>query len=270
MRDILGYVRRDLRRRKAVLSARRTPTACSRQVSPNTRKARSTSGRARRSKPALPRGSGRVFCEALRRAGGRQRARRQRSAGRIYRQEHPVPRRPPASVGGPCCRSARQTACRPRPSAAPASRRQDHHRLERPHDFRVRPRRAGARRRRHLDDARRAADFIRQHLYRETDGILLRSYREGPAPVAGFADDYAFLIQGLLDLYEAGFDLAHSRWAERLQTKQDELFLDPKPADTFRRSERRQRAVAHEGGPRRRGAEREFAFRRSTSRGWRR
>ena len=63
----------------------------------------------------------------------------------------------------------------------------------------------------YLDDARRAADFLRQHLYRPDDGILLRSYREGPASVEGFADDYAFLIQGLLDLYEAGFDPAHLR-----------------------------------------------------------
>ena len=90
----------------------------------------------------------------------------------------------------------------------------------------------------YLDDARRAADFLRQHLYRAADGILLRSYREGPAAVEGFADDYAFLIQGLLDLYAAGFDPAHLAWAEQLQTKQDELFSDPQAGGYFSTSER--------------------------------
>ena len=90
----------------------------------------------------------------------------------------------------------------------------------------------------YLDDAVRAADFLRRHLYREEDGILLRSYREGPAPVEGFADDYAFLIQALLDLYEAGFDPAHLYWARRLQAKQDELFYDPAEGGYFAVSER--------------------------------
>ena len=90
----------------------------------------------------------------------------------------------------------------------------------------------------YLDDSRRAADFLRRHLYREADGILLRSYREGPSAVEGFADDYAFLIQGLLDLYEAGFDPAHLAWAERLQAKQDELFYDHEAGGYFAASER--------------------------------
>ena len=77
-----------------------------------------------------------------------------------------------------------------------------------------------------LATARRAADFVRRNLYRENEGVLVRSYRHEPAAVEGFADDYAFLIRGLLDLYEAGFDVAHLQWAERLQAKQDELFLD--------------------------------------------
>ncbi len=84
-----------------------------------------------------------------------------------------------------------------------------------------------------LDTARRAADFIRRNLYRENEGVLLRSYRQGAAPAHGFADDYAFLIRGLLDLYEAGFDLADLRWAERLQAKQDELFLDRQSGGYF-------------------------------------
>ena len=82
----------------------------------------------------------------------------------------------------------------------------------------------------HVEDlgkARRAAEFIRQHLYREADGVLLRSYRQGSGVVEGFADDYAFLIAGLLDLYEATADPEYLRWSERLQKTQDELFADP-------------------------------------------
>ncbi len=78
-----------------------------------------------------------------------------------------------------------------------------------------------------LAAARRAAGFIREHLYRAESGTLLRSYREGPAAVAGFADDYAFLIQGLLDLYTAEFDPAHLLWAVELQEQQDARFYDP-------------------------------------------
>lgn len=78
-----------------------------------------------------------------------------------------------------------------------------------------------------LQRAQRAAAFIRQHLFREKDAVLLRSYRQGSGTVEGFADDYAFSIQSLLDLYEAAADPAHLQWAEQLQGKQDELFADP-------------------------------------------
>ena len=72
--------------------------------------------------------------------------------------------------------------------------------------------------------ATRAADFARDCLTRQ--GILVRSFREGASNVEGFADDYAFLIQGLLDLYETSFDIAWLLQAVELQAKQDELFAD--------------------------------------------
>jgi uncharacterized protein YyaL (SSP411 family) len=46
---------------------------------------------------------------------------------------------------------------------------------------------------------------------------LFRSYREGRGGVEGFADDYAFVIQGLLDLYEASFDPGWLKFALELQ-----------------------------------------------------
>jgi uncharacterized protein YyaL (SSP411 family) len=56
----------------------------------------------------------------------------------------------------------------------------------------------------YLEAAQRSARFLRDQLWK--DGALLRSYRQGASEVGGFCDDYAFLIAGLLDLYEADFD----------------------------------------------------------------
>jgi uncharacterized protein YyaL (SSP411 family) len=77
---------------------------------------------------------------------------------------------------------------------------------------------------RYLESAVRAAKFLRTHLYDEK--MLFRSYREGRGGVEGFADDYAFVIQGLLDLYEASFDVDWLKFAVELQEAQDRLFLD--------------------------------------------
>ncbi len=55
-----------------------------------------------------------------------------------------------------------------------------------------------------LRSARRAADFVLQHLVK--DDRTLVSYRAGKAQLNGYLDDYAFLARGLLDLYESGFD----------------------------------------------------------------
>lgn len=79
---------------------------------------------------------------------------------------------------------------------------------------------------RYLESAFNAAEFIRAQLYQSETGILLRRHRQGDSSIEGFADDYAYLIQGLLDLYEAGFDVSNLQWARKLQEKQDELFWD--------------------------------------------
>jgi uncharacterized protein YyaL (SSP411 family) len=56
----------------------------------------------------------------------------------------------------------------------------------------------------------RNAEFIFSAL--ERDGRLLRTYRDGEAKLAGYLEDYAFLLDGLLSLYEAVFD---PRWIEQ-------------------------------------------------------
>ncbi|CCM05079.1 uncharacterized protein FIBRA_07286 [Fibroporia radiculosa] len=80
--------------------------------------------------------------------------------------------------------------------------------------------------------AERSAAFLRAQLYNEASGELTRSWREGAGP-KGQADDYAFLIQGLLDLYEACGKEEYVIWAIRLQEKQDELFFDAEGCGYF-------------------------------------
>jgi hypothetical protein len=56
---------------------------------------------------------------------------------------------------------------------------------------------------RYLGAARRAADFLLGTL-RRPDGRLLRTWRAGRAQLDAYLEDYAFLAEGLVDLYEAG------------------------------------------------------------------
>jgi uncharacterized protein YyaL (SSP411 family) len=79
---------------------------------------------------------------------------------------------------------------------------------------------------RYLENATRAAKFIRSQLWENSKRILFRSYRQGRGTVEGFADDYSFVIQGLLDLYETSFDVQWLKFAVELQETQDRMFFD--------------------------------------------
>lgn len=84
---------------------------------------------------------------------------------------------------------------------------------------------------RYLAAAQASAKFIKAQLWK--NGALIRSHRHEPSNIAGFADDYAALIAGLLDLYEADFDPAHLEWSVQLQAKMDELFYDKEHGGYF-------------------------------------
>src|SRR5437588_1691444 len=77
----------------------------------------------------------------------------------------------------------------------------------------------------YLETAVRAAEFLRTHLYDQSRKVLARNFREGRG-VDGFADDYAFFIQALLDLYEASFEIKWLKFALELQSSFDAQFLD--------------------------------------------
>jgi uncharacterized protein YyaL (SSP411 family) len=78
----------------------------------------------------------------------------------------------------------------------------------------------------HLESARRAAAFMKETLWRADRGVLLRRYRKGEAAIDAYAEDYAFLIFGLLELFQADGDGEWLQWAVALQTTQDRLFWD--------------------------------------------
>ncbi len=78
----------------------------------------------------------------------------------------------------------------------------------------------------YLKAAEKAADFILRTLYNPKKRLLHR-YRDGNADIPGNADDYAFLIHGLLELYEAGFELRYLKAALSLNLELLEHFWDP-------------------------------------------
>ena len=84
-----------------------------------------------------------------------------------------------------------------------------------------------------LQAARRAAHFLRDRMWNPATATLLRRYRDGHAEIEAYAEDYAFLIFGLLELFQADADPAWLDWAMALQRRQDALFWDDTDAGWF-------------------------------------
>ena len=95
----------------------------------------------------------------------------------------------------------------------------------------------------HLVAARRAADFVLARLWHFQTGTLLRRYRDGEAAVPGFSDDYSFFVQGLIDLYEAGFEDRYLAEAVRLTERQLALFEDREAGGLYSAAEGDSRLV---------------------------
>jgi len=77
----------------------------------------------------------------------------------------------------------------------------------------------------YIDKAREAVNFILENMYEGQDHLMHR-YRNGNIAVPGHADDYAFLIWGLIELYEATFELKYLQTALELQEEFDQHFWD--------------------------------------------
>ncbi len=77
-----------------------------------------------------------------------------------------------------------------------------------------------------LEVAQGAARFIRERLWQHGDQRLLRRYRDGEAAIDAYAEDYACLTWGLLELFQVDGDPAWLEWARALHRRMNELFWD--------------------------------------------
>lgn len=84
----------------------------------------------------------------------------------------------------------------------------------------------------YTEAAERACHFILEKMVRD-DGRLLTAYREGSAKITAFADDYAFFIWGLLELYETTYKSEYLKKALELNGDFLKLFWDGKENGLF-------------------------------------
>jgi len=83
----------------------------------------------------------------------------------------------------------------------------------------------------YIEAARRSAEFILSTLRK--NGRLMRYYRDGRVVEKAFLDDYAFMAMGMLDLYEATFDVKWLIEAKSLSNQMIELFADTETGGFF-------------------------------------
>ncbi|XP_069174791.1 spermatogenesis-associated protein 20 isoform X2 [Procambarus clarkii] len=85
----------------------------------------------------------------------------------------------------------------------------------------------------YIQRALKAAEFVMTYLYKD-EKLLRAVYADTNNEISlgscieGFADDYAWIIRGFINLYEATLDTEWLKLAEKIQDKQNELFWDSK------------------------------------------
>ena len=85
----------------------------------------------------------------------------------------------------------------------------------------------------HLAAAQRCAGFIRARMWNDTTGRLQRRHAAGASGIDAFAEDYAYLAWGLLELFQADGDPAWLDWARRLHETLDRGFAAGDDAGWF-------------------------------------
>lgn len=94
-----------------------------------------------------------------------------------------------------------------------------------------------------LEAAQGAAEFVLREL-RDSDGRLLRTWKDGEAKYAAYLEDHAFLLEALLALYEATFE---ERWFTEARALADTIvsrFADPDKGGFFSTADDHERLVA--------------------------
>ena len=85
---------------------------------------------------------------------------------------------------------------------------------------------------RYTADAVKAADFIMLKL-RDNNGRLVKRYRKGTAGLPAHLDDYAFVVWGFLELYEATLKTTYLQEAIRLNDQMIKHFWDQQSGGLF-------------------------------------
>jgi uncharacterized protein YyaL (SSP411 family) len=84
----------------------------------------------------------------------------------------------------------------------------------------------------YLDAATTCADFVGREL-RDSDGRLLRTWKDGRGRLGAYLEDHAYLLEALLTLYECSFDPRWYREAAQLADTIIERFSDPERGGFF-------------------------------------
>ena len=84
----------------------------------------------------------------------------------------------------------------------------------------------------YIEAAEGAVSFIWERL-RTPEGRLLHRYRGGEAGISAYAEDYAYLIWGLIELYQGTFESAYLRRAAELMDLFIEDFWDERDGGFF-------------------------------------
>ncbi len=86
---------------------------------------------------------------------------------------------------------------------------------------------------RYVEGARRACGFVLSRLYDPWRHRLLRRYKDGESRHSGNLEDYAFLIHGLIELYEVTSEIAWFRGAVRMTEDMLGAFWDGENGGLF-------------------------------------
>jgi uncharacterized protein YyaL (SSP411 family) len=95
----------------------------------------------------------------------------------------------------------------------------------------------------YLDAARSCAEFVLGSMT-DSNGRLLRTYKDGEARLNAYLEDHAFLLEALLTLYEATFE---PRWFERARALAETIvarFGDPERGGFFSTSDDHEELIA--------------------------
>ena len=78
----------------------------------------------------------------------------------------------------------------------------------------------------YLAAARAAAEFVRERM-RDSEGRLIRTWKEGAAPIRAYLEDHAYLTDALVVLYEATFERRFFEAAREVADTMIDRFADP-------------------------------------------